>query len=140
MNRLVRLTNSDIIGVAASGLCALHCAIAPLIFATRPFVKVSVDYGHDHHGFGIWAIMDYLFMAISFFAVRYSAKQNQHKVLKWVLWAAWVVFTMGLALEAFAFENGVVLMYTGSFVLIIAHSYSHRYCKRIKVSNFTPAP
>ncbi len=127
-----KLGYSDLLGVSASGLCAIHCAIAPLLFASKPLLESTLgEHGHSH-GPGFWALLDYLFLLLSLVAVWYSAKHTSHKKIKAVLWIAWVVFSLGLLSESFHFERGKWFMYMGSIVLVVAHTYNHRYHKNWK--------
>ncbi|MEM6892167.1 MAG: MerC domain-containing protein [Bacteroidota bacterium] len=129
--QIEKLSYSDFLGVAASGLCAIHCALTPLFFAARPVLESTMGH-HHHHGDGFWGLLDYLFLVLSLVAVWYSAKHTHHKRIRWVLWAAWAVFAIGLLSEIFHFEQGKWLMYAGSIVLVVAHWYNHRYCKRLR--------
>lgn len=123
-----KLSYSDWLGVAASGLCAIHCALTPVFFAARPVLESTM--GQHNHGSGFWALLDYLFLVLSLAAVWYSSRHTVHKRIKRVLWAAWVVFAIGLLSEPFHFTHGIWFMYVGSITLVIAHLYNHRYCKR----------
>jgi len=126
---------SDFLGVAASGLCAIHCALTPLFFAAKPVLESTMGH-HHHHGDGFWSLLDYLFLVLSLLAVWYSAKHTHHKGIRKMLWGAWVVFAIGLLAEIFHVEYGIWLMYLGSIALVVTHSYNHLYCKRTH-SNIT---
>ena len=126
-----KLNYSDLLGVTASGLCAIHCALAPVLFATRPVLESTM--GTHSHGPGFWALLDYLFLIFSLVAVWFSARHTTHKGIKRVLWIAWAVFSIGLLSETFHFHQGKWLMYIGSIVLVLAHTYNHRYCKKLKL-------
>ena len=77
----------DVIGMAASGLCALHCAVTPLFFVTQPFVHEAIANAGDHgHGHGIWSSLDVIFLALSLIAVVYAAKVSQSATIKLWLW------------------------------------------------------
>ncbi|WP_394748896.1 MerC domain-containing protein [Spongiimicrobium salis] len=125
-----KLRYSDLLGVAASGLCAVHCALTPLFFATRPILENII--GKHHHASGYWALLDYLFLILGLIAVWYSARHTVHKGIKSILWAAWGVFALGLLSETFHFIYGMWFMYLGSIALVVAHIYNHRYCKKSK--------
>ena len=124
------LIYSDFLGVSASGLCAIHCALAPLLFASKPVLEKTL--GPHDHGPGFWALLDYVFLLLSLVAVWYSARHTSQKRIRGVFWSAWVVFAIGLLSESVHFEQGKWLMYFGSIVLVVAHTYNHRYCKNYK--------
>lgn len=122
-----RLNRSDILGAAASGLCAIHCTLTPLLFAAKPLLEGTV--GEHAHGVGFWAVFDYVFLALSLVAVWYSARHTSHTTIKWILWAAWIVFAVGILAEPLELSFGKWLMYTGSITLVIAHLQNYRYCR-----------
>lgn len=131
MNQTKKIDYSDWLGAAASGLCAVHCALTPLLFAAKPALAGIVD---EHaHGHGLWSSLDYIFLTLSLFAVWYSARHTTHPTLKWVLWIAWAVFAVGLLLEPFELAFGKWLMYAGSFALVIAHIKNYQHCQNCKV-------
>ena len=121
---------SDLLGVLASGLCAIHCAVTPVFFIAKPFIHSSVNY--HSHGSGFWAMLDYVFLVLSLIAVWLSSKHTNLKSIKWILWSAWIVFSIGLLTERIHFENGIWLMYSGSAALVIAHIINYRHCQKCK--------
>ncbi|MEM7484923.1 MAG: MerC domain-containing protein [Bacteroidota bacterium] len=132
VGKIEKLSYADLLGVASSGLCAIHCAATPLFFAARPVLESTMH--QHHHGAGFWALLDYLFLVLSLVAVWYSSRHTVHKGIKKVLWGAWVVFAIGLLSESFHFEYGKWFMYIGSIILVVAHFYNHCYCKKIKIN------
>ena len=127
-----KMRDADWFGAAASGLCALHCAVTPLFFVTRPVLESTVDF--HHHGSGFWSLLDYVFLALSLIAVWYSARHTTHKGGRRLLWDAWVLFAVGLLSEVFHFHQGIWLMYIGSITLVVTHLYNHRYCRPASVA------
>ncbi|MEO0734606.1 MAG: MerC domain-containing protein [Bacteroidota bacterium] len=119
---------SNLFGAAASGLCAIHCAVTPLIFAAKPVLESTLG-GHDH-GNPFWAAFDYVFLVLSLVAVWYSARHTDHQTLKKVLWAAWGVFAIGLLGEAIHLPFSHWLMYAGSITLVVAHLKNYQHCNR----------
>ena len=131
MNQTEKTDYSDWLGAAASGLCAVHCALTPVLFAAKP-ILTSAAVGHTH-GHGLWASLDYLFLILSLLAVWYSARHTTHPTIKWVLWAAWVLFAVGLLFEPFDLSFAHWLMYAGSISLVIAHIKNYQYGQHCKV-------
>lgn len=128
MNKTKVIDYSDWLGASASALCLIHCALTPLIFVTKPLYFGMV--GRPVHYHGWWAGLDYIFLALSLLAVWYSARHTPHLTLRWVLWAAWVVFAVGLLLEPYELILGQGLMYTGSITLVVAHIKNYFYCQQ----------
>ncbi|MEM6722874.1 MAG: MerC domain-containing protein [Bacteroidota bacterium] len=122
-----KVGRSDVLGALASGLCAIHCTLTPLIFAAQPMIEGAV--GEHAHGSSFWAAFDYIFLALSLLAVWFSARHTHHKNIKWILWISWFVFAIGLLSEPFHLPFGKWLMYGGSISLVITHLQNYRYCR-----------
>ena len=127
---LLKQNQSDLLGALASSLCAIHCAVTPVFFIAKPFMHSSAEY--HSHGSGFWAILDYVFLVLSFVAIWFSSKHTNHKSIKWIFWGAWLMFSVGLLSEGIHFRNGLWLMYTGSIALVIAHIINYRHCRNYK--------
>ncbi len=122
MSRLLsteKLKISDMFGASISGLCALHCALSPLLFISKPLTTGLTD--HHHHGNSFWAVLDFVFLALSLVAVWYSSTHTSIKASKWLLWLAWFALAFGIVAEHADIPNGTWLMYAGSISLIIIH-------------------
>jgi hypothetical protein len=120
---------SNLLGAAASGLCAVHCAATPLLFAAKPILEhATMDHGHAH-GSSLWAVFDYVFLVLSFVAVWYSARHTDHRLLKRILWISWSVFAVGLLSESFHLPYSHWLMYGGSIALVVAHLKNFQHCR-----------
>lgn len=120
---------SNLLGAAASGLCAIHCAVTPLLFAAKPMLEhAAAEHGHAH-GSPLWAAFDYIFLVLSFVAVWFSARHTNHNTLKKALWVSWLVFAVGILFEAFHLPYGHWLMYSGSIALVVAHLLNYRHCR-----------
>ena len=137
MNQSKRVNYADWLGISASGLCLVHCALTPLIFTAKPLYYGMIGKQVHHHG--AWAALDYVFLVLSFLAVWYSARNTPFTSLKWVLWGAWTVFAIGLLLESQHLAIGHWLMYVGSITLVIGHIknfyHGQRHHCKIEVSN-----
>ena len=132
MNTLTFSKESDLFGMFASGLCAVHCAATPFFFAARPLLDNAAtcsQSGCCSNAPWQWAMLDYLFLFISLVAVWYSAKHTTNQLVKFLLWAAWGCFALGLFLEGGAFEFSKWIMYTGSAGLVATHIVNYRYCR-----------
>lgn len=130
MNQIKKMTYSDWLGAAASGLCAIHCTITPLFFVAKPVLASTIGEHSHHHE--LWAALDYVFLALSLLAVWYSARHTSLIIIKWVLWTAWGVFTVGLLSETFELSFGHWFMYIGSIALVITHIINYRHCRQCK--------
>ncbi|MGF1557111.1 MerC domain-containing protein [Paucihalobacter sp.] len=127
---LIKQKQSDIFGATISGICAIHCTLTPLLFAAKPLLQTTVD-AHEHAS-DFWHALDYVFLILSLLAVWYSSVHTNHKTIKWGLWLAWLIFSLGIISEQLHLENGIWLMYLGSIGLIVTHIKNYRFCKKCK--------
>jgi len=118
---------SDLVGIIASSLCAIHCAITPFIFVAKPFLHETVGQSHTCANAPIgWKIFDFLLLLISLFAVWHSARSTDKKSIQLLLWISWICLVIGLFTAKYF---GHFIMYIGSFGLVATHLMNFRYCK-----------
>ena len=120
-------SKSDVLGVLASGLCAVNCAATPLVFMALPTMEASCSATGCCTGY--WGALDYLFLALSAVAVWFSTRKSGFRSLKRLLWAFWAVFGVGLLAGSTIGTDGKWLMYLGSAGLVFTHLYNIQYCK-----------
>lgn len=121
----------DRIGTVLAGLCAVHCALVPLVVATTSSFTLALLSWHDpHHDLAMWLLRISLWeawvvlIAIAFATVSmgfgFRAHRNVHPMLL-VLAAA---LSFGLALYAPAFRTPqlhAALAVVGGALLVGAH-------------------
>ena len=103
----------DIWGVSGSVLCLIHC-IAPQLI-TLGTIGMGLQAFFES---GIWIAFFWLTCLAS---VWYSARQTVFLLNGLLLWAAFLVFSLGLLAELRAHDNHFFSM-SGSGLLILAHS------------------
>jgi hypothetical protein len=74
-----------------------------------------------------WHALDYIFIGLSFFAVRYAVSRTSKNTMKTAFWATFLVFSAALlAHEALPWMLLVSL--TASLVLMVLHLINYRSC------------
>jgi len=124
--KLLKIVNiqrsSDIVGAAASTLCLIHCLLTPLLFV----VQAGIAHGHSSHPYW-WGVLDWMFAAISLFAVAWSARKTS---LKWVgiaLWISWVALIALIANEKTGWvQLAEWTIYVPAILLVLLHLYNHQ--------------
>lgn len=119
---------ADYSGAVISFLCVIHCALTPLVFLAKPLITPAAN---DHQS-GLWGMLNYAFLVLSFVAVWYSAKHTLHDGYRRLLWFFWFLFASSIVLEMIHIEIGEWLMYSSSIALAITHLINFRYCKKCK--------
>lgn len=126
---------SDLLGSLASGICLIHCLATPFLFMAHLEVGHMHDaHGHEHgHHHGAspfwWQMIDVAFLAISFLAVFWSAKNSTKQWMKIALYASWAFLAMVIINEKLALFHWVEeIIYLPTLALIGLHLYNRRYC------------
>ena len=116
---------SDTIGVFASGLCMAHCIATPFFFIASACSSSCCNNAPTW-----WQWMDYLFLAISFFAIYQAAKSRTNAWVKqglWISWAGLFFLIINIKLEwVYLAEN---IKFIPAFMLVALHMYNMRYCQ-----------
>ena len=108
------LKNSDVFGAMSSTLCLTHCILTPFLI-TAPIW---------------WTGLNYFFIAISFFAVFFSAKNSSKKIMKPLLWSGFLFLSFCVINEELGFFHlPEFLTYLGALNLVILHLYNQKYCR-----------
>jgi len=130
MALLLHKIDADIVGAWASGLCALHCAATPLLFAAQASAHAGQHLCGSADLPWYWLVIDWAFLLLAFFAIYHTSKQVATSWVKWGMWAAWSVIALSIIMETMHWHLlGHIPMYISAFVLIGLHLYNHRQCR-----------
>jgi branched-subunit amino acid permease len=115
---------SDTFGIIASTLCFIHCLLTPFLFVVH-----TGDFS-EHAGKPFWwSNLDFIFLAISFFAVLRSSKVTSKKIMKVLLWTFWsLLLLLVLNEKNEIFHLPEIIMYAVTITLVILHAYNLKYC------------
>ncbi|MEM6317454.1 MAG: MerC domain-containing protein [Bacteroidota bacterium] len=106
----------------ASSLCMVHCLATPLLFVVQASATCS-DIGPLW-----WRTLDYLFLVVSFFAIRQSSKTTTADWMPKAMYGTWIVLAFLIinnSLHALPFPHA--LIYAPAFSLVLLHVYNQRY-------------
>lgn len=111
----------DSFGFFASFLCALHCALLPVLLVLLPFASRQLLMGHA---------VELLLLGLSFMMACVSLVQSYHKHRRRqvliLMFGGFVLVILGLTLmHTQAME--VVLTSTGGLIVALGHYLSWRY-------------
>lgn len=116
---------SDALGALSSGLCLIHCIATPFLFVIQSHAACCPSTTPLW-----WKSIDYIFLAISFFAVYRSAQQTSKNWMKYALFTSWVVLGVIILNERMALlpiPEGSI--YIASLSLVSLHIYNSKYCQ-----------
>ena len=117
-------SKSDYIGASASTLCLIHCMITPLLFAVQ---ATSLSCSEISPWW--WKLVDYVFLAVTFFAIYFTNKSTSSTWIPRVLWIFWGFLAL-LVINDSLHIIGIphVLIYVPAIAMTILHLYNRRYC------------
>lgn len=116
--------SSDSWGAIASALCLAHCVLTPFLFIAQAHTHVE---GHHESGPVWWGFIDYLFLAISFFAIRHSAKHTNLAWMPAALYTSWALLALYIVCEKYHLLHlSHELVYIPALSLVFLHLYNQR--------------
>lgn len=113
--------NWDVLGVAASLACAIHCALLPLLFTSLPIFGINVI---ENIVFEI--IMVVLAFAIGICSLYHGWKKHHHNLVSIIVFLLGFIF---LVLKLFFVEYENWLLVPAVTGIISAHIMNFRACK-----------
>ena len=117
--------NSDAIGAFASGLCMLHCLATPIFFIASACSSTCCTNAPLW-----WQWMDYLFLAVSFFAIYHTSRSTAKVWVIQGLWVNWaILFFFIINVNLGWFQLAENLKFIPAFALVFLHMYNLRYCQ-----------
>lgn len=119
------LQKSDTLGALASTLCVVHCLATPLIFIAH-----TCSIGGCEATPTWWRNLDYIFLFISFLAVKRSTKETSKKFMKPALWFSWaILFLLVVNEKILLVIVPETVTYVAALLLAILHLYNLKFCQ-----------
>lgn len=121
---ITRKINWDAFGISTSIICAIHCAILPLILTSLPLFGVNII---ENQGFEL--IMIGLAFLIGIISLLHGWKKHHHRL------TPILIFSIGMIclLAKQIWHNYHLLFLMPAILLIIgAHYFNYRLCNKAK--------
>jgi hypothetical protein len=121
MNSIIKI-NWERLGVAASLVCAIHCAIVPLFITSLPLLGLDLV---DSPVFE-FSMLGTAYI-IGFISLRHGYRLHHHKAMPLVL------FTLGigtLGVKEFVAGRPLWLVFPAVALILAAHYFNHRLCQK----------
>ncbi len=115
------------LGIATSVLCAIHCALLPILLTTLPVFGVNII----HNSFFEWGMISLAFAVGSYSLFHGYIKHHRS-------WTPVMIFSFGfifLVLKQFFIQLEVPFLLVAVTCIITAHFYNYRLCHRSKCSS-----
>lgn len=118
---MFRKFNLDAIGVTASILCAVHCAIVPLAVSTLPILGVSILHN---------VLFEYGMIALAFIigttALWHGFHRHHRRLSPWLLFTCGMSFL--IAKEIWA-DYELAFLPCAVVLIVAAHWLNYRWCR-----------
>ena len=120
------LKHPDTVGAINSSLCVAHSFATPFLFLTQAQTSLvelsSVPLW--------WQLLNYVFIIVSFFAVKRTVKNSSNELVKSLLWLSWVLLSVLILNEEFEIMHmPELLTYFAGISLASLHIYNLKYCQ-----------
>jgi hypothetical protein len=113
--------NWDWLGISASVICAIHCALLPLLLTSLPLFGVNIIH---HLGFELGMIA--LALAIGSYSMYHGYTKHHHRLTPWLLFLLGGVF---LILKQLFPNYQLFLLAPAVGLIIYSHLLNVRSCR-----------
>ena len=115
----------DRLGISASLLCILHCALTPAFIIFIPYLGHSLAHEWVH-----WASV-LVIVPVAFIALLRGYKRHHQKRVLWLGGAGLLLITLAMTAGKSNFDLEVPFMIAAGALLTAAHWFNLRVCRRL---------
>lgn len=111
----------DNIGMTASTLCAIHCAVVPLIFTGLPLMGL----GFLANAWVEWGMITFA-LAIGTYSIGLSYRRTHHRVVPLLM----LILGFAIIMAGHAFAHGkteALIVPVGGLLIAAAHYVNYKY-------------
>lgn len=114
--------NWDVLGIATSLACAVHCALLPLIVASLPLLGINIVHNNSFEA----GMITFAFI-IGSLAIYHGYKRHHHRVLPMLIFS--VGFILLVLKEIFVVYE-LWLLFPAVLLILSAHFFNLRFCRK----------
>ena len=119
--------NWDALGIGTSVLCAIHCALLPILMSTLPVFGVNII----HNVIFEWGMIVLAF-AVGSYSLFHGYIKHHRSLVPVLIFSFGFIF---LVLKQFFTVYEIPLLLVAVAFIISAHFYNYRLCHRSKCSS-----
>lgn len=119
--------NWDALGIGTSLLCAIHCALLPVLMSTLPVFGINII----HNLFFEWGMIALAFVVGSYSLFHGYIKHHRSPVPV-LIFSSGFIF---LVLKQFFVQYEIPFLLIAVVLIIGAHYYNYRLCHKSKCSS-----
>src|SRR6185295_62414 len=114
--------NWDAWGIATSLVCAIHCAVLPLLLTSLPLFGINII----HNNFFEAGMIAVAFL-IGSLALFHGYKRHHHRPLPLLIFSTGFIF---LVLKEISISYELILLVPAVLLILAAHFFNYRFCRR----------
>jgi len=119
--------NWDAMGIATSVVCAIHCAVLPILATSLPVLGVDIV----HNGVFEWGMIA-LALVVGSYALVHGFIKHHRSYIPMIIFATGFIF---LVLKQFFPAYEIIFLVIAVTSIISAHYYNYVLCHRSKCSS-----
>lgn len=119
--------NWDGVGIATSLLCAIHCAVIPLMVSAIPLLGIDLV----HNEVFEWAMI-LLALVVGYYSLIHGYTTHHRSHTPIILFSVGAVF---LVFKQFLPEHSIVFLVIAVSLIVTAHYINYRMCKARKCNS-----
>jgi tetrahydromethanopterin S-methyltransferase subunit C len=114
--------NWDALGIATSMICAIHCAVLPLVLTSLPLFGINII----HNNLFEAAMIAFAFV-IGSVALFHGYKRHHHRTLPLFVFSLGFIF---LVLKELFVAYEIVLLIPAVAFILTGHFFNFRFCRK----------
>jgi len=114
--------NWDALGIATSLVCAIHCAVLPLLLTSLPLFGINII-----HNNAFEAGMIALAFLIGSLALFHGYRRHHHRPLPLLIFSTGFIF---LVLKEILVSYEIALLVSAVLFILSAHFFNYRFCRK----------
>ena len=122
MIKTLRKINLDAMGISVSLVCAIHCAVLPLFFASLPLFGLEILHSKVFE-YGMIAFAG----VIGSYTLFHGWKKHHHKILPLAIFLTGLGF---LILKEVIVSEELLLLIPAATLIVGAHVLNYLYCRK----------
>lgn len=119
--------NWDVMGIATSVACAIHCALLPVLMSSLPLFGINII----HNLFFEWGMIALAFLVGSY-SLFHGFVKHHRSIIPVLLFSVGFIFLL-LKQAYHQYQNW--LLFAAVTLIITAHYYNYRLCHKSKCSS-----
>lgn len=116
--------NWDAFGISTSIICAIHCAILPLILTSLPLFGINII---ENQKFELFMIG--LAFAVGLYSLFHGWSKHHHRLIPIIIFSLGMICLLA---KQVWHDYHLLLLFPALVLIVGAHYYNYKLCKKAK--------